>query len=207
MFHRNCCSRAMTPPPFLPHPIQKVRCPFFLKGCLFLKHCQNCIALTATLHSRKGGVQHRRVAVQEQGEQAKIMLPCPEEVSVSFTEKPFLIPGTVAYNIDGWLFKNKDPLNECVATLMGQSKEKMVASFFPPPEEGQSCISGSEDDFRFPPSWILSRAFHCIANLNHKMTQGKMPQFGTMDTSKRKAPEFLATTKNCSSGMLRKDNA
>ena len=48
----------------------------------------------------------------------------------------FHYAGTVAYNIDGWLFKNKDPLNDCVASLMGASKEKMVASFFPPPDTG-----------------------------------------------------------------------
>ena len=42
--------------------------------------------------------------------------------------------GTVGYNIEGWLFKNKDPLNESVASLLGQSKEKMVATFFPPAE-------------------------------------------------------------------------
>ncbi len=39
--------------------------------------------------------------------------------------------GTVGYNIDGWLFKNKDPLNETVAALLATSKEKLVASFFP----------------------------------------------------------------------------
>ena len=42
--------------------------------------------------------------------------------------------GTVGYNIDGWLFKNKDPLNETVASLLSQSKEKLVGVFFPPPE-------------------------------------------------------------------------
>ncbi len=42
--------------------------------------------------------------------------------------------GTVGYNIEGWLFKNKDPLNESVVSILRQSKEKLVASFFP--EEG-----------------------------------------------------------------------
>ena len=42
--------------------------------------------------------------------------------------------GTVGYNIEGWLFKNKDPLNDSVASLLGQSKEKLVATFFPPTE-------------------------------------------------------------------------
>lgn len=46
--------------------------------------------------------------------------------------------GTVGYNIDGWLFKNKDPLNDSVAALLGESKEKLVAGFFPP-AEGESA--------------------------------------------------------------------
>ncbi len=43
--------------------------------------------------------------------------------------------GTVAYNINGWLFKNKDPLNQCVSDLMGKSKDRLVSALFPPPEE------------------------------------------------------------------------
>ncbi len=42
--------------------------------------------------------------------------------------------GTVGYNVDGWLFKNKDPLNETVAALLSESKEKLVATFFPKAE-------------------------------------------------------------------------
>ena len=38
--------------------------------------------------------------------------------------------GTVQYNIDGWLNKNKDPINECVVQLFAASKEPMVSSFF-----------------------------------------------------------------------------
>ena len=38
--------------------------------------------------------------------------------------------GTVQYNIDGWLNKNKDPINDCVSQLFAASKEPMVASFF-----------------------------------------------------------------------------
>ena len=42
--------------------------------------------------------------------------------------------GTVMYNVNGWLFKNKDPLNETVALLLSESKEKLVTLFFPKPE-------------------------------------------------------------------------
>lgn len=42
----------------------------------------------------------------------------------------------VHYNTSGWLDKNKDPINECVVTLMQESKEPLVSSFFKEPEEG-----------------------------------------------------------------------
>ncbi len=51
--------------------------------------------------------------------------------------------GTVGYNIEGWLFKNKDPLNDSVASLLGQSKEKLVATFFPP-AEGERLLTFSK---------------------------------------------------------------
>jgi len=38
--------------------------------------------------------------------------------------------GTVAYNIEGWLFKNKDPLTDTVMQVIATSKEPMVAGFF-----------------------------------------------------------------------------
>jgi len=38
--------------------------------------------------------------------------------------------GTVAYNIEGWLFKNKDPLTDTVIQVIGSSKEPMVAGYF-----------------------------------------------------------------------------
>ena len=47
--------------------------------------------------------------------------------------------GTVGYNVTGWLFKNKDPLNQTVAELLGESKEKLVAMLFPK-EEGKWII-------------------------------------------------------------------
>jgi myosin heavy subunit len=36
----------------------------------------------------------------------------------------------VQYNTDGWLDKNKDPINETVVQLLQQAKEIMVAAFF-----------------------------------------------------------------------------
>ena len=43
----------------------------------------------------------------------------------------------VAYNIQGWLDKNKDPIQECVIELMQNSKEALVSSFFKEPENGE----------------------------------------------------------------------
>jgi len=43
--------------------------------------------------------------------------------------------GTVQYNINGWLDKNKDPIQECVVELMANSKEPLVSHFFKEPEE------------------------------------------------------------------------
>jgi len=42
----------------------------------------------------------------------------------------------VAYNIQGWLDKNKDPIQECVVQLMAEAKEPLVSLFFKDPEEG-----------------------------------------------------------------------
>ena len=48
--------------------------------------------------------------------------------------------GTVGYNIDGWLDKNKDPINETVVLLMQQAKEPMVATFFSEPKDGKHML-------------------------------------------------------------------
>ena len=38
--------------------------------------------------------------------------------------------GTVGYNISGWLDKNKDPINDTVVGVLGQSKDPIVAHWF-----------------------------------------------------------------------------
>ena len=37
----------------------------------------------------------------------------------------------VPYNINNWLEKNKDPMNECMINLLSESKEKLVQEIFP----------------------------------------------------------------------------
>jgi len=46
------------------------------------------------------------------------------------------VVGQVPYNIQGWLDKNKDPIQECIVQLMAESKEPLVSFFFKEPEEG-----------------------------------------------------------------------
>lgn len=38
--------------------------------------------------------------------------------------------GTVGYNVEGWLDKNKDPINEAVAGLFAKSTDPFVAHLF-----------------------------------------------------------------------------
>jgi len=59
----------------------------------------------------------------------------------------------VQYNINGWLDKNKDPIQECVVQLMQESKEPLVAVLFKEPEEGTRLVSFQQE---MP---ILWRAF------------------------------------------------
>jgi myosin heavy subunit len=42
--------------------------------------------------------------------------------------------GTVRYNLGGWLERNKDPVNETVVGVLGQSKEHLVSILFAPAE-------------------------------------------------------------------------
>ena len=52
--------------------------------------------------------------------------------------------GTVQYNIDGWLNKNKDPINDCVVQLLAESKEPLVSSFFKVADEGPGGGGGKK---------------------------------------------------------------
>lgn len=38
--------------------------------------------------------------------------------------------GVVGYSVDGWLDKNKDPINEAVATLFSKSSDPFVSNLF-----------------------------------------------------------------------------
>jgi len=43
--------------------------------------------------------------------------------------------GVVSYSLDGWLDKNKDPINETIVQLLRESKEPLIALLFA--DEGQ----------------------------------------------------------------------
>ncbi|KAJ8318328.1 hypothetical protein KUTeg_003419 [Tegillarca granosa] len=47
--------------------------------------------------------------------------------------------GSVPYHTIGWLEKNKDPINETVVEILGQSKEHLVSSLFAPAEHTDSA--------------------------------------------------------------------
>ncbi len=48
--------------------------------------------------------------------------------------------GTVGYNINGWLNKNKDPINQTVVGVLQASKEPLVAFLFAEKVEGMYNI-------------------------------------------------------------------
>ena len=49
--------------------------------------------------------------------------------------------GCVAYNCNGWLERNKDPINACTVELMSQSKDHLVPILFPAEPAGKSIFS------------------------------------------------------------------
>jgi myosin heavy subunit len=47
--------------------------------------------------------------------------------------------GTVGYNTNGWLDKNRDPINDTVVQLLAASKEPLVSQFFQEPKEAEGA--------------------------------------------------------------------
>merc|ERR1712002_300732 len=45
--------------------------------------------------------------------------------------------GTVGYNVTGWLFKNKDPVNEAVVAMMQEATNKVVSTVFQEQDTGE----------------------------------------------------------------------
>ena len=43
----------------------------------------------------------------------------------------------VHYNVDGWLDKNKDPINQTVVAVLGDSKDAVIQMLFAAPKEGK----------------------------------------------------------------------
>ena len=61
-----------------------------------------------------------------------------------FKEFILLLLQQVGYNINGWLNKNKDPINESVVGVLGQSKEVLVQGFFYKPPEDPKAGGGKK---------------------------------------------------------------
>ncbi|KAJ3615221.1 hypothetical protein NHX12_018789 [Muraenolepis orangiensis] len=66
--------------------------------------------------------------VQEQGSSPKFQKPKKLKDDVDFCI--FHYAGKVDYKADEWLMKNMDPLNECVASLLNQSTDKIIANLW-----------------------------------------------------------------------------
>ncbi|KAM3865284.1 myosin-9-like isoform 2-T2 [Diretmus argenteus] len=66
--------------------------------------------------------------VQEQGSNPKFQKPKKLKDDIDFCIIHYA--GKVGYKADAWLMKNMDPLNECVATLLNQSTDKVVADLW-----------------------------------------------------------------------------
>ena len=72
-----------------------------------------------------------------QGKNASFGKPKPQKnVRYEAHFELYHYAGTVGYNIEGWLDKNKDPINDTVVQLMQASKEPMVATFFAEAQDG-----------------------------------------------------------------------
>ncbi len=68
--------------------------------------------------------------------------------------------GTVGYNINGWLDKNKDPINQTVVGVLQKSNEPLVAYFFEEKPEGMYSWCSSS-------IWYAKRSWDKTMNLFH----------------------------------------
>ncbi len=90
--------------------------------------------------------------------------------------------GSVGYNINGWLNKNKDPINQTVVGVLQASKEPLIVLFFQEKEQGMyicvctymcmyiliSKCNQLSNVFSGPVNKYWKRMTHCIINTNQK---------------------------------------
>ena len=71
------------------------------------------------------------------GKSANFGKPKPSKGNAEFAPhfELYHYAGTVGYNTNGWLDKNKDPINDTVVQLLQASKEPLVSMFFAEPKE------------------------------------------------------------------------
>lgn len=66
-------------------------------------------------------------------------------------QKSFILKhyaGEVEYNVEGWLSKNKDPLNDNLLSILSNSNNQMVANFFRKTEDQQTSQRNGKKSFR-----------------------------------------------------------
>ncbi|KAK1899041.1 Myosin-7B [Dissostichus eleginoides] len=79
--------------------------------------------------------------------------------------------GVVAYNITGWLDKNRDPLNETVVTLFMKSSHKLMAGLF---ADYISSDMAGEPNAEGKHKKRRAASFQTVSQLNKAMARGKL---------------------------------
>ena len=53
------------------------------------------------------------------------------------------------YNVDGWLDKNKDPINQTVVACLAESKDTVIAMLFAEPKDGRLLMFNLKTNLKF----------------------------------------------------------
>ncbi|GAA5937074.1 myosin 1 [Sporobolomyces koalae] len=75
--------------------------------------------------------------------------------------------GKVEYRTDGWLNKNRDPLNDNVTSLLSRSSEPYVASLFSEYAEAEAAAANATSGFSGPRTRVRKGAFRTVGQ-RHK---------------------------------------
>ena len=76
----------------------------------------------------------------------------------------------VEYSTNGWLEKNKDPLNDNATALLASSTEKHISELF------ADCATPDEDDYAFNRSRVKKGLFRTVAQRHKEQLSGLMAQ-------------------------------
>ena len=108
---------------------------------------EECIMPKATDLTFTNKLNHMWTGELQPGEQAH---PGRDKYEASMFEQGFIIQhyaGKVEYRTDGWLEKNKDPLNDNLTKVLASSSEQYVASLFAEYRDQVSNVSNATHAF------------------------------------------------------------